>query len=161
MDKGVYGRYDRLIKEKRHDAYQQKEKLPQPTVCTECRASLKDGRWSWEAAPPGAHITTCPACQRIGDDFPAGYIEIHGDFFKGHREEMHNLIRNTEKLEKGEHPLERIMAITNEEVHTLVTTTGIHLARRIGEALKHSYQGDLDVAYGDGEQSIRVGWRRD
>lgn len=161
MDKGVYGRYDRLIKEKRHDTYQQKEKLPQPTVCTECRASLQDGRWSWEAAPPGAHITTCPACQRIGDDFPAGYIEIHGDFFKGHREEMHNLIRNTEKLEKGEHPLERIMAITNEEVHTLVTTTGIHLARRIGEALKHAYQGDLDVAYGDGEQSIRVGWRRD
>lgn len=160
MDKGVYGRNDRLVKEKRHDAYQQRAKLPEPTVCTKCRASLQDGRWSWEVAPPGAYITTCPACQRIGDNFPAGYLEIHGEFFQKHREELHNLIRNTEKLEKGEHPLERIMAITAEADHTLVTTTGIHLARRLGEALKHSCQGDLDLTYGDGEQSIRVVWRR-
>ena len=74
---------------------------------------------------------------------------------------MHNLIRNTEKQENGEHPLERIMTFAAEEEHFLVTTTGIHLARRIGEALKHAYQGNLDLTYGDGEQSIRVIWRRD
>jgi hypothetical protein len=34
--------------------------------------------------------------------------------------------------------------------------TGIHLARRIGEALKHAYQGDLDFTYGDGEKGIRM-----
>ncbi len=161
MDKGQHGRQDRLIQEKRHDAYQYKEKLPEPTVCTKCRALFHSGRWTWDEAPAGAYITICPACQRIEDDFPAGHIEIQGAFFKEHREEAHNLIHNTEKQEKGEHPQERIMTIAAEEDHTLVTTTGIHLARRVGEALKHSYQGDLDFTYGDGEQSIRVVWRRD
>lgn len=161
MDKGMYGRNDRLIKEKRHDTYQQKEKLPQPSVCTECRATLQDGRWTWKTAPPEAYLTTCPACQRIADRYPAGYLEIHGSFFREHLDEITNLIRNTEKLEKNEHPLERVMASQKEEGHTLVTTTGIHLPRRIGEALKHSYQGELDLTYGDGEQSIRVIWRRD
>jgi hypothetical protein len=160
MDKGVYGRKDRLIKEKRHDTYQLREKLPEPTLCTECRALFRNGRWSWDEAPPEAYNAICPACQRIKEDFPAGHLEIHGDFFKVHWEEIHNLIRNTEKLEKREHPLERIMTISGVEDHSLVTTTGIHLARRIGEALKHSYQGELDLTYGDGEQSIRISWRR-
>jgi hypothetical protein len=57
--------------------------------------------------------------------------------------------------------MERIMAISAKEDHTLVTTTGIHLARRIGEALKHSYQGELDFIYGDAEKSIRVSWSRE
>jgi hypothetical protein len=64
------------------------------------------------------------------------------------------------RQDKGD-PLERIMTFAAEEEHFLVTTTGIHLARRIGEALKHACQGDLDLSYGDGEQSIRVTWRRD
>jgi hypothetical protein len=161
MDKGAHGRRDRLLQEKRHDTYQERAKLPEPTVCGECRALLQGGRWTWNAPPAGANIATCPACQRIADDFPAGHIEIRGAFFKEHREEAHHLIRNTEKQEKGEHPLERIMTMVTADDHTLVTTTGIHLARRIGEALKHAYQGELDLTYGDGEQSIRVNWRRD
>jgi len=161
MDKGMYGRNDRLIKEKRHDAYRQKEKLPAPTVCTECKATLKDGRWTWLEAPAGAYITVCPACQRIKDEYPAGYLEIYGGFYDKHRQEIDNLIHNNEELEKNEHPLERIMDFKDEGEFTLVTTTGIHLARRIGEALKSSYQGELDFTYGDGEQSIRVVWHRD
>ena len=57
--------------------------------------------------------------------------------------------------------MERLMAISGEEDGTLVTTTGIHLARRIGEALNNAYQGELDFAYGDGEKSIRLTWLRD
>ena len=41
-----------------------------------------------------------------------------------------------------------------------VTTTGIHQARRIGEALSRAYKGDLTIQYADGEQSIRVYWQR-
>lgn len=161
MDRSAQERRDRLIQEKRHDAYQDRAKLPEPTVCSKCRALFQEGRWTWEVAPAGANITICPACQRIEDDFPAGHIEISGAFFKEHREEAHHLIRNTEKKEKGEHPLERIMTMATEADHTLVTTTGTHLARRLGEALKHAYQGDLDLTYGDGEQSLRVRWHRD
>ena len=160
MDKSQYGRRDRLIHEKRHDAYQEWGKWPEATVCTECRALFQEGRWRWQETPDEANTTVCPACQRIADDYPAGRLEIRGAFFRAHRDELLNLIHNTEKQEKAERPMERIMTISDEEEHTLVTTTGIHLARRIGEALKHAYQGELDFTYGDAEKSIRLAWCR-
>ncbi len=161
MDKGQFGRRDRLVKEKRHDTYQEGGKLPEPTLCTGCDAVFEHGRWSWqEEAPLDAHQVVCPACQRIADNFPAGYVELHGSFLDKHRQEIMNLIRNEEKMEKGEHPLERIMEIKQEDDHTLVTTTGIHIARRIGEAVSRAYQGDFSFAYGDGEKTIRVTWSR-
>ncbi|MDG4476697.1 BCAM0308 family protein [Thiovibrio frasassiensis] len=161
MEKSQYGRRDRLIQEKRHDAYRAWEKWPEPTVCKECRALFHGGRWSWDTAPPEAKEKICPACQRIADDFPAGILMIKGSFSRHHWPEIHNLIRNTEKQEQGEHPMERLMGIVDTPEHKELTTTGIHLARRIGEVLKHSYQGELELAYGDGEQSIRVTWLRD
>jgi len=161
MEKGQYGRRDRLIQEKRHDAYREWEKWPEPTVCKECGALFADGRWSWNAPPVEARQKICPACQRIADQFPAGIIEIKGAFYKQHWQEIRNLLRHTEKMEKDEHPLERIMTIAEVDDRQEVTTTGIHLARRIGEALKHAYQGELEFTYCDEEQSIRVTWLRD
>jgi len=154
------GRMDRLIKEERHDPYQEKGKLPEPTVCRECGAVYIEGRWSWWEAAAKSHAILCPACQRIKDGFPAGYLEIKGTFFDSHREELDNLIRNIEKHEKAAHPMERIMAISGPEGHTLITTTGIHLARRLGEALHHAYQGELDFTYSDGSKIIRLTWSR-
>lgn len=61
-------------------------------------------------------------------------------------------MHNTEALENKEHPLERIMDIHNEEDHTLVTTTGLHLAR--------SYQGELSLQYGEDEEQVHVHWKR-
>ena len=100
----------------------------------------------------------CPACQRIADNYPAGYVELKGEFFEQRREEILNLVNNEEKLETGEHPMEKIMAITLEDDTTLITTTGVHVARRIGEAIARAYQGNLDYTYGDNEKSIRVVW---
>jgi len=161
MDKGQYGRRDRLIQEKRHDTYHERRKLPEPTVCSECRAVYLEGRWAWWDAAVNAHAIVCPACQRIKDNFPAGYLEILGGFYETHREEISNLIHNLEDQEKKAHPMERLMAIAKEKDCVLVTTTGIHLARRIGEALKSAYQGELDFTYGDGEKSIRLTWLRE
>ncbi|MFA6284496.1 MAG: BCAM0308 family protein [Desulfurivibrionaceae bacterium] len=161
MDKGQYGRRDRLIQEKRHDTYHEQRKLPEPTVCSECGAVFLEGRWAWWDPAVNAHAIVCPACQRIKDNFPAGTLEIRGGFFGTHREEINNLIHNLEDQEKKAHPMERLMAIAEEKDCTLVTTTGIHLARRIGESLKSAYQGELDFAYGDGEKSIRLTWLRD
>ncbi len=110
--------------------------------------------------PPESATVVCPACQRIADNYPARHLTIKGAFFAKHREEIFNLIRNMEKQEKGEHPMERIMAIVDEKDHTMLTTTGIHLARRIGEALSRAYQGDFDFTYGDGEKNIRATWSR-
>ncbi|MBT8763215.1 ATPase [Desulfohalobiaceae bacterium Ax17] len=159
MNKGRYGRNDKLIKEHRHDVYEE-NRGPEPSLCTECGALFVNGRWTWKKTGEYTSKMVCPACRRCADNYPAGYIQIKGEFFEGHRDEILNLLRNVEEMEKGEHPLERIMLITNEDDHTLVTTTGVHIARRIGEALSRSYKGDFSFQYGEGEKSIRVYWQR-
>ena len=158
MDKGKFGRRDRLVKEKYHDTYREDKKRPEPSVCLQCSAVFVGGRWTWTEVPAGAAKTSCPACQRISDDYPAGYVELKGPFFEMRRQEILNLVNNEERLEKGEHPLERIIAIKPGEDHTLITTTGIHIARRIGDAVVRAYQGDMSFTYGDNEKSIRVQW---
>ncbi len=160
MDKGQYGRRDRLVQEKHHDTYREGKKWPEPTACTQCSSVYIEGRWTWYDIPAKANKVVCPACQRIADNYPAGYLELNGTFFKEHHEEMLNLIRNEEEQEKGEHPLERIMAISEDDDQTVITTTGIHIARRIGEAISRAYQGELSFTYGDGEKTIRVFWSR-
>lgn len=154
-------RKDRLIKERRHDNYQAQGKWKEPTLCTECGALFAKGRWAWKKRPKQANPATCPACRRIAGNYPAGYLDISGGFFEKNQDEILNLVRNTEEQEKRLHPLERIIAIRGGEDHTLVTTTGIHIARRIGEALSRSYKGTFSFQYGDGEQSIRASWQRD
>ena len=160
MDKSQYGRRDRLVQEKQHDTYRDDKKLPEPTVCSECNAVYIEGRWTWYEPSFKANKVLCPACRRIAENNPAGHLELKGAFFKKHQEEMLNLIRNEEKEGKKDRPLERIMDITEEDEQTLITTTGIHIARRIGEAISRAYQGELSFTYGDGEKTIRVLWDR-
>ena len=160
MSKNPNERKDRLIKEKRHDAYKQRKKWPEPTLCTECGALFVKGRWSWKTPPKKVHRAICPACQRIADNCPAGYVELKGAYFAEHRDEILNLVHNVEKDEKDARPLERIGAITDKKDYTLVTTTGIHIARRIGESLSHSYKGKLSFQYAEAANRIRVYWQR-
>lgn len=160
INKSWYGRKDRLIKERRHDTYQERAKWPEATICIRCSALFVNGRWSWQKAPEKVNKTLCPACRRIVDHYPAGYVEIKGPFFDEHRDEIMHLILNIEKQEMGEHPLERIISITATAEQTMVTTTGIHLARRIGAALSQAYKGELSIQYGDAEETVRVSWQR-
>lgn len=154
-------RNDKLIQEKRHDVFPTKGGLPDPTQCTVCGAVYAKGRWTWASVDGKARQTTCPACQRIAGNFPAGYIEMGGAFFEARKDEILNLVHNMEKVEKNAHPLERIIEITSNEQKTLITTTGIHIARRIGEAISRAYQGEYAIQYADGEKRIRISWQRD
>ena len=130
-------------------------------MCPDCGCVFKGGRWSWTDTPPEKpNLTSCPACRRIKDNHPAGYIELRGHFFDSHHQEISNLITNEEKLEKNEYPLERIIGRQTEEGRTLITTTGVHIAHRLGKALHRAYQGELSFTYGEGEKSIRVSWTR-
>ena len=160
MYKGQHERMDRLVKEKRHDPYKGRRKSASATVCKDCEAIYVGGRWTWEKNVESRRQTVCPACRRIKENYPAGHIELSGSFVEKHQHELLNLIRNREKLEKEHHPMERIMNIGTERGFAMVTTTGVHLARRIGEALTHSYQGELNFQYGDEEKSIKVFWSR-
>jgi len=85
---------------------------------------------------------------------------LKGSFFQSHRDEVMHLIRNHEKHEKQEHPLKRIMDVEENEGESLITTTDIHLARGIGEALHHAYQGTLEFHYNPEQNLLRVNWAR-
>ncbi|MEK6735712.1 MAG: BCAM0308 family protein [Pseudomonadota bacterium] len=152
--------HDGIFKEYVHDAYKSKGKPLEPTVCPQCGAVFHEGRWQWRHAPLDAHHEICPACHRIHDQYPAGFLTLHGPFFLSHRDEIMHLVHNEENRERIEHPLKRIMAVEVEEEDgtTLVTTTDIHLARKIGEAIRHAYQGNLEFHYNPEENLLRVNW---
>jgi NMD protein affecting ribosome stability and mRNA decay len=151
---------DRLIQEHDHDTYKSKRKLPEPTVCPECKAVFHQGRWTWAPRPPDAHETLCPACHRVHDRYPAGYVTLSGGFLRDHSEELLGLVRHVEAREKAEHPLKRIMDIVEEHGGTVITTTDIHLARSIGDALVHAYEGKLDYRYAEESNILHVTWER-
>lgn len=156
-------RRNRLLQESRHDSYRARGKPAGPTVCTGCGAAFQDGRWRWlesQEVPPHARGETCPACQRCADDLPAGFCYLSGPFLGAHRDEISRLLANTAARESENHPLERLMALTPVEGGLLATTTGVHLARRLGEALHRSFQGSLDLHYNEQEMLLRVYWRR-
>lgn len=153
-------RRDELLQELIHDTYKSRKKLPEPTRCPDCGAVFQGGRWSWGGEAAVAHEERCPACHRIRDRFPAGYVALQGDFFAGHREEIMNRVRSCEEAEKRSHPLERLMGIEDTSEGVLVTTTGTHLARRIGDALHDAYKGNLDYHYNKEENLLRVAWQR-
>jgi hypothetical protein len=102
----------------------------------------------------------CPACQRIQDDYPAGFLMLAGAFAQEHRVELIGLARNVEQREKGEHPLKRIMVIRDEGDGILIATTDSGLARNIRDTLHHAYEGDLEYQYTEEGNLLRVSWRR-
>jgi NMD protein affecting ribosome stability and mRNA decay len=160
MNKGRVGRKDKLIKEKKHDMYMTRSKISESTWCSKCGAVFMNGRWTWIQKPDQVQETICPACRRTMDNYPAGFIDIEGDFYIGHRDEIINLISNVEVQEKKAHPMERILAITKTRKSSTITTTGVHLARRIGEALSRSYKGEYNFQYADQDKIIKVFWKR-
>lgn len=156
-------RRNRRLRERIHDPYRARLKLQEPTACPDCGALYADGRWRWPSGAPPAdsHRERCQACRRIHDNCPAGRVNISGTFVAGHEEDILHLLRHQEELEKSEHPLNRIMDINRENGGIVVTTTDIHLPRRIGEALRHAFHGDLDFHYEEEAYSLRVNWTRE
>jgi NMD protein affecting ribosome stability and mRNA decay len=151
-------RRDQLLQQAVHDNYKTKGKLPEPTLCQDCGAVYHGGHWQWLPKPKDAFQTCCPACHRIRDHFPAGYVSLSGDFFTAHEQEVLQQIHHHEEKEKTSHPLQRIMDIVKTAHGTMVTTTDIHLARGIGDALHHAYRGELEFHYNPEQNLLRVIW---
>lgn len=150
----------KVVEQDEFDSYKTKGKLPEPTACPDCGAVFHGGRWQWLPAPADAHQTCCPACHRIRDHIPAGYVSLSGDFFTAHEQEILQLIQHHATKEKAEHPMQRIMDIEKTGDRTQVTTTDIHLARGIGVALHNAYQGELEFHHNPEHNLLRVSWTR-
>ncbi len=146
-----------------NDPYQWPEKPKEPAICRQCGAVYRQGRWTWQSAPPAqAAQLLCPACHRINDDCPAGIVQFSGLFVAEHMDDLILLAQSQAKAEGKEHPLNRIMSIAPTALSQLeITTTDIHLPRRIGSAVVRAYHGALEEHYGEGEYFVRVSWRRD
>jgi NMD protein affecting ribosome stability and mRNA decay len=155
------GGRDQLIQDERVDPYRDREKLPDDTRCPGCGAVYREGRWRWITDSTPRHEARCPACRRIQDGYPAGFLSIRGSFVSAHREEILGLLRNTEAHEKGEHPLHRIMELRESEEGIDVTTTDVHLARGLGRALENAYQGELALDFVEGQSLLRASWTRE
>jgi hypothetical protein len=153
-------RKDKRIQELEQDPYKERGHLHDPTVCPECHATYRDGRWTWAAGPADAPRVLCPACRRTRDRHPAGTVVLRGPFLAAHRDDILHLVRNVEEREKAEHALQRILAIEEREGEVEVTTTDLHLARAIGSALHAAHKGDVDYQYADEETHLRVVWER-
>ena len=58
--------------------------------------------------------------------------------------------------------MNRIIAIAEPDTETIViTTTDIHLPRRIGETVDRALNGELHIQYDAENYFIRVEWQRD
>lgn len=154
------GRRSRMLQEEvGYDTYKSKGKLKDPTACLRCGAVFYRGRWSWSAQPTQVYDAVCPACHRIADHCPAGVVHLSGPFFEAHKEEILNKVRREEAAEKTEHPLSRIMWMEASGMETNITTTDSHLPRRIGEALRSAYDGEIHLRYEE-DGFARVSWKR-
>lgn len=154
------GQHIKVIDDPSHDPYFIRAKPAEPAACSDCAAVFREGRWQWLDKPAGANLSRCPACSRIHDAMPAGWVTVEGEFALKHAAELLELARNLEAREKAEHPLQRIMAVTEEADKVVFTTTGLNLARGIGDAFQHAYKGELDIHYNPDQYLLRVNWRR-
>lgn len=134
-------------------------KLPDPARCPKCGATYLKGRWTWEKAPADAYVHRCPACQRIHDRFPAGYVTLKGKFDPEFRVQVLNLVKTREARAASEHPLQRIMAVDDVADGIRVTTTDAHLASGIARALHEAFRGSLELKYSKEENMVRAIWR--
>ena len=158
-------RHTRIFTEREHDPYRARRKPAAPTVCPSCHLVFSAGhwqqaRWVWGLPPEHAREQLCPACRRIREHLPAGYVRLAGRFISDHPEEVLNTVKRCEARAKAEHPLQRIIAMEPNAGDVHITTTDIHLARRIGEALHRAYRGRLQFHYEAGQPLLRVTWTR-
>ena len=143
------------------DPYKQPAKPHEPLYCTQCGAVYETGRWRWSARPEDASPSLCQACHRINDRFPAGILTLSGEAVGEHRDEIIRLARHQEQAEKDDHPLNRIMDIADNAPGQLeISTTDIHLPRRIANALRRAYTGEVAEHFDEGGYFVRVSWRQ-
>lgn len=155
------GRRLQLPDDPHHDPYFYRGKQAAPSVCTDCQAVFQHGHWAWAEAPAGAADALCPACQRIREQQPGGYLSMAAALTAREQEELMHLLRNTGHRQSIDHAMERIMDIAAQQEGLLVTTTSPHLAQTLAAAVERAFGGRAEYAFSRGEHLLRVHWQRE
>lgn len=135
-------------------------------VCKGCGAVWHSKRWSLPSATAALASserpaqTTCPACRKVRDRVPLGFVTIQGTFAVEHKEEILSLLRNKETRALHINALERIMDIKESGNAIEVSTTTDKLAQRIGRMLHNAYCGEVEYKWSSGDKLARVTWTR-
>ena len=115
------------------DPYARRMKPPGPTVCPHCGAVFHEGRWQWMRLPMEANRASCPACQRVHDDYPAGIVSLTGSFVIEHRDELRHRRATHSGRGLRQHLADRVVvrgdAATHhhsEIVHIVARAPGAH-----------------------------------
>ena len=134
------------------------EKQRGAMCCKACGVVYRAGLWHWAPKPRDAQPCECPACQRIRTRKPAGVVRLSGAGVAPHAEEIKHLACHQEEAEKAEHPLNRIIAIEESAQAISISTTDIHLPRRIGQAIRRAFRGGLRVKFDETGDFVTVEW---
>jgi hypothetical protein len=140
------------------DPYRWTHKPPLAAVCPQCGAVYQEGRWHWADRPAIAVEVTCQACHRANDKFPAGVVTLAGGRLARLKDQLIQLARHQEEAERPEHPLNRILGIEEKDGRIVISTSDIHLPRRIGEAIERAYKGELKIHFDKNNYFVRVDW---
>ncbi len=156
-----------------HEAgsHRSKKAMTEPAVCKICGDVYADRRWSKPNADKhsekhphfrAATVVVCPACKRIADKIPSGYVYLSGVFLTEHFEEISRLLHNEAERTLEDNPMARIMESKKKKTGELtITTTTEHLAQRLGHALEKAYHGDVRYDFSHENKLARVYWQRD
>lgn len=129
-------------------------------VCHDCGLVQSKGRWQRIAVDDTVRASSsvrCPACKQIHECRPAGTLLLDASFL-AHRDEISGIARNAAQAESDEHPLERLIDVEARDGGLVVTTTGVHLARRIAHKLEHRFHREARYRYDEDQQVLRVDW---
>ncbi len=149
------------------DPYLPKRGTHDMALCKQCQSIYHNKRWYREGGFDTKKISlssalqvTCPACQKIKDNFPGGIVTLTGDFLQEHKKDILNLIKNEEERARGFNPLERIIKISNGSKEVEISTTNEKLAQRIGRKIKKAFSGEVKYKWSQDTKLLRVSWSR-
>lgn len=152
------------------DPYKTALEYKELSVCRKCRSIYHDKRWTIDEElygsllkhPEKINYTLCPACRKIETGYVEGIVELAGDFLIEHKEDILNLINNTEKKANYIDPLGKVVKINMDEQNKkiIVTTTNENLAQRIGKNLEKAYKGSVEYSFSKEDRMVRVYWVR-
>ncbi|MGE3273754.1 MAG: BCAM0308 family protein [Vicinamibacterales bacterium] len=141
----------------------------EPRVCDRCGATYAGRRW---ALPPGSYervldlkprtggVVLCPGCRRVDAGVAGGYLTLSGTFVTAHADELLALLRHEAAHALEDNPTARVMSWSRSARQIRLTTTGPHLAQRLGRAVARAYAGAARYDFSHENQLARVSWQR-